>query len=584
MAGHIPRAFIDELLIRLDIVEVIHARVPLKKAGREYKACCPFHTEKTPSFTVSRSKQFYYCFGCGENGSVLSFLMEYENLDFVEAVESFASDLGLEVPRESQNHLNKSAQKKPHRDLYTLMEEVTEFYQLQLKSQPQAMEYLQQRNLDPRVIEQFQLGYAPEQWNRLETQFSPAYSQAQLLETGLLIQKEDTNNCYDRFRERITFPIRDKRGRVIGFGGRIMGDGQPKYLNSPETSLFNKGAELYGLYEARKSTRKLQRLLVVEGYMDVIALAQYKISYAVATLGTATTSTHIQQMFRTVSEVIFCFDGDRAGREAAWRAMENALALLGDDKEIRFLFLPTGEDPDTQIRKVKKEGFEQLIDSAVTLTDYMLDILQKKYNISTREGKAHLLNESAQLLAKLPTGLLKVQLLNTLEKLTNVSADIIEKHRTYADKRIEPTHASRSLSEGEVRLTPVRYAVALLLNEPNLAEEVENPEKMVLYPIKGINFLVKLLEIFEDSPNLTAANLIERFRGSKYEALLIILTKWHPRHSDIQILRQEFQDCLRHIRKMAHENQLESLLHKERVQGLSPQEKNDLKILLSEMH
>jgi DNA primase len=464
------------------------------------------------------------------------------------------------------------------------MDEITTNYQTQAKHNANACSYLAQRDLDTEVIEQFQIGYAPEQWNYLEKRFTPRYSQQQLLDPGVLIQKEDSQNCYDRFRNRIMFPIRDKRGRVIGFGGRVMGDEQPKYLNSPETVLFNKGAELYGLYEARKYTRKLNRLIVVEGYMDVIALAQYGLSYAVATLGTATTETHIQQMFRAVPEIIFCFDGDRAGIDAAWRAMENALALLNDDKEIRFLFLEEGEDPDTQMRKSGKAGFETLINTAITLSDYMLDMLQKKYNISTREGKAHLLNDAAKLLAKLPKSLLKVQLLSALEKLTNVSARIIEQHQHSADKRLEPRQQYQPLSDRDVRLTPVRYAIALLLNDPSLGEMVENLEKIALYPIKGVNFLAKLLEIFEDSPNLTAANLIERFRGSEYEAPLINLIKWQPNSSDKTVFRQEFQDCLRQIRKKAHENQLESLLHKERVEGLSPQEKNDLMILLSEMH
>ena len=585
MAGHIPRTFIDDLLTRIDIIDVIHTRVPLKKAGREYKACCPFHTEKTPSFTVSPSKQFYHCFGCGQHGSALSFLMEYEHLDFVEAIESLAADLNLEVPREAQHHSkHKQIKVKPSGDLYHLMDEITANYQNQLQANHAARTYLAQRDLNPDIIAKFQLGYAPEQWNFLEKHFTPRYTQQHLLDTGVLIEKEDKQKRYDRFRHRIIFPIRDKRGRVIGFGGRVMGDEQPKYLNSPETALFNKGAELYGFYEARKYTRKLSRLIVVEGYMDVLALAQYGLSYAVATLGTATTASHIQQMFRAVPEIIFCFDGDRAGIDAAWRAMENALALLNDDKEIRFLFLPTGEDPDTQIRKSGKTGFETLMNSATTLSDYMLDILQKKYNISTREGKAHLLNDAAKLLAKLPKSLLKTQLLTALEKLTNVSAKIIEQHQHSTDKRTEPSTQLPSLSDRDVRLTPVRYAIALLLNDPSLGEMVENLEKIALYPIKGVSFFAKLLEIFEDSPNLTAANLIERFRGSEYEAPLINLIKWQPNSSDKTMFRKEFQDCLRQIRKKAHENQLESLLHKERVKGLSPQEKNDLMILLSEMH
>lgn len=589
MAGHIPREFIDELLTRVDIIDVINSRVPLKKAGREYKACCPFHNEKTPSFTVSPSKQFYHCFGCGQHGSALSFLMAYEHLDFVEAIESLANTLGLDVPREQGKPQNKVEAARV-RNLYTLMEEASNYYQLQLQSNPEARQYLKERGLDKQAAKLFGIGFSPDRWDAVKTQFSPNYTTPQLLDTGLLIQKEDTGQTYDRFRNRIMFPIRDKRSRVIGFGGRVMGDELPKYLNSPETPIFSKGTELYGFYDARKNTRKLEKLIVVEGYMDVIALAQHDISYAVATLGTATTSEHINQMFRAVPEIIFCFDGDRAGRDAAWRAMENALPLLSDSKEVRFLFLDTGEDPDTQVRKIGKAGFESLLNAATTLTDYMLDTLQQKYNISSREGKAHLLNDAGTLLQAIPECLIKEQLISTMAKLTNVEPSLIKQYKLTAqsgrssDQRAEPRQSSSRLSDREVRLTPVRYAIALLLNEPKLAKSVENPEKIALYPITGVNFLVKLLDIFEYSPNLTAANLIERFRGSEYEAPLINLIKWQPSTDDDAVLEREFQDCLRQIRKKAHENQLESLLHKERVKGLSPQEKNDLMILLSEMH
>ena len=589
MSGYIPREFIDELLSRVDIIDVIHSRVPLKKAGREYKACCPFHNEKTPSFTVSPSKQFYHCFGCGQHGSALSFLMEYEHLDFVEAVESLANSLGLEVPRE-QGKQGKKAATKCSRDLYDLMEEASHYYQLQLKSTQQAVEYLKNRGLDGQTSKQFGIGFSPDSWDAIKSHLSHHYTTRQLLDAGLLIQKEDTGKTYDRFRNRIMFPIRDKRGRVIGFGGRVMGDELPKYLNSPETPIFSKGTELYGFYEARKNTRKLEQLLVVEGYMDVIALAQFGISYAVATLGTATTTEHIRQMFRAVSTITFCFDGDRAGKDAAWRAMENALPLLNDNKEIRFLFLEEGEDPDTQIRKVGKEGFESLLDSAITLTDYLINTLQARHNISTREGKAHLLNDAGSLLKSIPESLIKEQLIATMAKLTNVEPNLIKKHKltaqrySHSDQRIELGQSTSRLSDREVRLTPVRYAIALLLNEPKLVDYAENPEKIAQYSIAGVSFLAKLLEIFEDSPNLTAANLIERFRGSEYEAPLINLTKWRPSTDDEAVLQREFQDCLRQIRKKAHENQLESLLHKERVTGLSPQEKNDLMILLSEMH
>lgn len=515
--------------------------------------------------------------------------MEYEHLDFVEAVESLANSLGLEVPHE-QGKQGKKAATKRNRDLYDLMEEASHYYQLQLKSTPQAVEYLKNRGLDTQTSKQFGIGFSPDSWGAIKSHLSHHYTTRQLLDTGLLIQKEDTGKIYDRFRNRIMFPIRDKRGRVIGFGGRVMGDELPKYLNSPETPIFSKGTELYGFYEVRKNTRKLEQLLVVEGYMDVIALAQFGISYAVATLGTATTTEHIRQMFRAVSTITFCFDGDRAGKDAAWRAMENALPLLNDNKEIRFLFLEKGEDPDTQIRKVGKAGFESLLDSAITLTDYLVNTLQARHNISTREGKAHLLNDVGTLLKSIPESLIKEQLITTMAKLTNIDSNLIKKYKltvqrySHTDQRIELGQSTSCLSDRKVRLTPVRYAIALLLNEPKLVDYAENPEKIAQYPIAGVSFLAKLLEIFEEHPNLTAANLIERFRGSEYEAPLINLTKWRPKTDDKTVLQREFQDCLRQIRKKARENRLESLLHKERVTGLSPQEKNDLMILLSEIH
>ena len=341
MAGRIPQDFIDGLLSRVDVVNLIDSRVPLKKKGREYTACCPFHSEKTPSFTVSMSKQFYHCFGCGVNGNAISFLMEYDHMDYIEAIESLASEIGLDVPREGNY---SSPKKRISKDLYDLMQEATHFFQAQLKAAKSACFYLENRGLSDEITTRFSLGYAPATWDSVLKHLSKTYTPEQIVETGLVIEKENGRR-YDRYRDRITFPIRNRKGQVIGFGGRVMGDEKPKYINSPETDLFHKGSELYGFYEAREATRKLERIIVVEGYMDVIALAQYGISYAVATLGTATTAHHIQQLFRTVPEVIFCFDGDRAGKEAAWRALENALSILSDGKEIRFLFLPEGEDP-----------------------------------------------------------------------------------------------------------------------------------------------------------------------------------------------------------------------------------------------
>jgi DNA primase len=582
MAGMIPRDFIDDLLTRVDIVDVINPRVTLKKKGREYTACCPFHNEKTPSFTVSPSKQFYHCFGCGVHGSAISFLMEYEHLEFVESIETLARSIGVEVPYEKGSKPSEKKQQQ-NKNLYSLLEEVARFYQTRLKCDDIAKNYLQQRELSGEIVARFGVGYAPSGWDTVLNEFSNNYSKQQLLDVGLVIQK-DNGREYDRFRERVMFPIRDRRGRVIGFGGRVIGDGTPKYLNSPETSVFHKGLELYGLYEARNHTRKLDRILVVEGYMDVIALAQHDITYAVATLGTATTPDHITQIFRLVPETIFCFDGDRAGRDAAWRALENALPILRDGKEIRFLFLPTGEDPDTQVRKIGKEAFEQSLDQeSISLTDYMLDHLQKQFNISSREGKSRFLERAGKLLKTMSDSLIKDQLLLDVAKLTSIDPEIL-RTRKIGGSLNEPVQSFSRLKEQEVRVTPIRYAISLLLARPDLAALVDNPEQIMLFDLPGSNLLATLIESIEDNPNINAAALIERWRGTEYEASLTSLIKWQPESDDDEILAQEFQDCLRQIRKQAHEKKLEILLQKDRTGELNNQEKKDLMVLFQEVH
>jgi DNA primase len=590
--GRIPREFIDDLLLRVDIVDVINARVPLKKKGREYTACCPFHNEKTPSFSVSPSKQFYHCFGCGAHGSAISFLMEYEHQEFVESIETLAESLGIPVPREGGGKAPSPEQRQRSKDLYTLMEEASGFYQMQLKSSDKAVSYLKGRELSGEVSKQFKLGYAPEGWNVLEKQFSnnfTQYSQQQLLDSGLLIRNEESNKIYDRYRDRIMFPIHNRKGQVIGFGGRVLGDELPKYINSPETSLFHKGRELYGFYEARKYTQKLQRILVVEGYMDVIALAQFGISYAVATLGTATTQEHIKLLFRAVPEIIFCFDGDRAGREAAWRAVENTLPIMQDGKEIRFLFLPDGEDPDTQVRKIGKQGFEASFDSAISLTDYFVDALHQRFNISSHEGKARFLNEASKLLKIMPESLIKDQLLDKLSALTSIAVATIKAHKQVSQTSDEPqqdfSRQTGRLGNREVQKTPIRYAITLLLFRPKLVQLVENIEQIALSNLPGSDLLTTLIEtiqeIIEKNPNVNAAALLERWRDTDLEAAFASLMKWQPETDDSTILEIEFQDCLRSILKNANALKIEQLIHKERTEGLLQQEKQDLLELLN---
>ena len=370
MAGRIPQAFLDDLLDRVDIVEVIDRRVKLKKSGKNYSACCPFHEERTPSFSVNPDKQFYYCFGCGAGGNALTFLMEYENLEFPQAVENLASNAGMTIPREpSSSGHNAAQQEASTKPLYALMERVSSFYQQQLRNHPQAhgaINYLKARGLSGEIAKQFSLGFAPPGWDSLHSGLGGGNELRELLiKTGMLVKNEN-GKVYDRFRDRVVFPIHDRRGRVIAFGGRVLGDDKPKYLNSPETEIFHKGRELYGLYQARQNTRKLDRILVVEGYMDVIALAQHGIAYATATLGTATSNTHLERVYRLCPEVIFCFDGDEAGRKAAARALEAALPCMEDGRQAKFLFLPEGQDPDDVVRGGGQDHFEALLSHSGT--------------------------------------------------------------------------------------------------------------------------------------------------------------------------------------------------------------------------
>ncbi|MEE9141236.1 MAG: DNA primase, partial [Gammaproteobacteria bacterium] len=411
MSGRIPKHFIDDLITRTDIVEVINARVPLKKAGREYKACCPFHEEKTPSFTVSPDKQFYHCFGCGAHGTAIGFLMDFEHLDFVESVESLAGSLGIEVPREAS-----PTPQKREPDLYETTERAANFYREQLKGNDDAISYLKNRGLTGKIAAEFSIGFALESWDALSEKLGKTPEDSKrLLATGLASRRSD-GSLYDRFRNRIIFPIRDARGRVIGFGGRVIGDDEPKYLNSPETPLFHKGRELYGLFEARKNLRDIERLIVVEGYMDVVGLANKGIRNVVATLGTATTTEHIRRLFRVTEEIVFCFDGDRAGRAAAWRALETALPEMREGRDVRFLFVPEGQDPDSLVREQGAAAFEARLPGAMPLSDFLLNHLEEEIDLSSLEGRARLAERAKPLLRKIPTGVYQQLLTERLAK------------------------------------------------------------------------------------------------------------------------------------------------------------------------
>ena len=585
-SGRIPREFIDDLLTRADIVDVINARVPLKKKGREFTACCPFHNEKTPSFTVSPNKQFYHCFGCGVHGSAISFLMEYEHLDFVEAIESLADSMGIPVPREKGGKgAPNEAQRQRSKDLYTLLDDANHYYQLQLKGSQSAIEYLKGRELSGEISKRFNIGYSLSGWDHLLNHFKGSYPEQQLVDSGLVIKKDD-GKIYDRYRDRIMFPIRNRKGQVIGFGGRVLGDELPKYINSPETTVFHKGRELYGLYEARINTQKLDRIIVVEGYMDVMALAQFGVSYAVATLGTATTEEHIKQLFRAVPEIIFCFDGDRAGKEAAWRALENAMPVMQDGKEIKFLFLPDGEDPDTQIRKIGKDAFEENYQQADSLTAYFVENLHSRFNITSDEGKTRFLKEAAKLLTKMPDTLIKDQLVQRLSDITNVDKKILFQREITSNNPLNNNSANElnsnrsRLNYRSVSQTPIRYAISLLLSEPSLVKLIENIEEIALSKLPGSDLLTTLIEAIQESPDIKPVALLDRWKNTEFETPLIQLMKWQPESDDMAILSDEFRDCLLQIRKQAQEMKIESLLHKERTEGLSDSEKQSLLVYL----
>ncbi|MES2824113.1 MAG: DNA primase [Pseudomonadota bacterium] len=429
MAGLIPQSFIDNMLDRLDIVEVVDSRVKLRKTGKNYSACCPFHDEKTPSFTVSPEKQFFYCFGCGASGNALGFIMDYERLSYPEAIEQLARSVGLDVPREVQTEaqIKREEEKK---SIYSLLEKANDFYQTQLRQHPSkhmAVSYLKGRGLDGKTAKDYGVGFAPPGWDNLLKSLATTDEEKHLLiEGGMLIHHSEEKKLYDRFRHRIMFPIHDTRGRVIGFGGRVLGDDKPKYLNSPETPIFHKGQELYGLFEARLAYRELPRLLVVEGYMDVVSLAQFGIRYGVATLGTACSEDHLNRAFKYTNEVVFCFDGDKAGRNAAHRALEASLTTMADGRTVKFLFLPEGEDPDTLIRQIGSEKFERMIDLAVPLEDFLFDAVAEGLNIRTMEGRATFSKRAAPLLEKLPKSVFRELMFENLATRTGLSRSILQ--------------------------------------------------------------------------------------------------------------------------------------------------------------
>ena len=579
MAYLIPREFINELLTRIDIVELIDRCVPLKKTGSNYSACCPFHSEKTPSFTVSQTKQFYHCFGCGAHGNALSFLMAYSHLEFVEAIEVMAKHLGLTVPQEVG-----VAMQQQHSPLYSLMEKVADYYQQRLALNVKAKDYLTRRGLTEDMLLRFRVGFAPDAWNNLQQNFRPsAQALSEYISSGMLL-KNAQGRIYDRFRNRIMIPIKDNRGRIIGFGGRSLGDEMPKYLNSPETPLFHKGSELYGLYEARQENPNLAFLLVVEGYMDVIALHQFGITNSVATLGTATSARHLQRLFRYASEVIFCFDGDHAGQEAAWRALEVSLPLISDGLQIRFMFLPDGEDPDSFVRKVGTIIFQQHIQQAKPLADFFFERLSAQTNLQTLEGKAKLAKLAQDLLYKIPEGVFQQLMLEKLASLVGMNLQTLSNH--YEQNRPAPPSPTDTETTGtDVKpLSSMQLAIALLLQYPALAQMQSLPELPENINIQGSAILRKLFTSLKANPNLTTGTLLEQWRGTKAEPHLGKLASWELLAPEPDIQSKLLLDALNGILAMEREQRIQALEQKNAQTGLSAPEKEILLNLYKERH
>ncbi|MBP3983722.1 DNA primase [Pseudoxanthomonas helianthi] len=566
--ARIPDAFIDDLLARTDIVEVIGSRVPLKRQGKEYAARCPFHDERSASFTVSPTKQFYHCFGCGAHGTAISFLMNYDRLEFLDAVEELAKRNGMEVPRDTR----QQNQNDDSRDLYAAMEASAKYFQRQLANSEKARAYLDGRGVDEHTRELFGIGYAPEGYSALKDALGTDPRRLALLERGGMFSKNDRGHVYDKFRDRVMFPIADRRGRTIAFGGRVLEkDDGPKYLNSPETPLFHKGRELYGLWQARQSNQKLERLIVVEGYMDVVSLFQFGVTEAVATLGTATTPDHAELLFRNAPDVYFCFDGDNAGRKAGWRALESALPRMKDGRQAFFLFLPDGEDPDTIVRKEGKDAFDARLRQATPLSQFFFDELSKEVNLATLDGKARLAERARPLLAQIPDGAFGDLMKQELARITGIGAQ--------TPAPAPPVRVARALPNAGGKPSLVRSAIVRLLHSPSLALAVEPPYGFANLRHPGVELLVELLDIVQARPEISTGALLEHFAERDELAALQKLAMQQLPGEETH-WRAELLDAVAQLEKQTLQQRLEELQAKHRETGLDEADKYELRALL----
>ena len=559
MAASIPNDFIDDLLNRIDIYDVVSPRVNLKKTGKDYSGLCPFHHENTPSFTVSQQKQFYHCFGCGESGSAIGFLMAFEGLDFVDAVKELAQQAGVDVPMQQ---VNKQRQ-HDRNNLYAITEKVTRIYQQQLKNNTTIIDYLKSRGVDGQTCKTFQIGYAEDRWDGISRRF-PEQQQA-LDRCGML--SHSNHKSYDKFRNRLMFPIHDRRGRVIAFGGRAVdADQQPKYLNSPETDLFHKGRELYGYHLARKHSKE-DVVIVVEGYMDVVALHQHGIKNAVATLGTATSKDHIALLFKTWPKVLFCFDGDRAGQKAAEKALLTALPLYLDDKIIEFLFLPDGQDPDSFVNEQGEPAFRQRMQQATALSQFLLDTISRGIDLKTLDGKAQLHERAQDYLKQLPEGAFQQIMQDKVAQMSGINPSK------------QPRIQRRQHSTGG-QLNPMRRLLALLLNKPDLCEQIPTDFEFTRLPYKGAGIINKVIEIQAGYPQINSAALLEHFRDSDYVSKLKQLMVVYD-HMDDAELDSEMADLIAHLDQLITTAKINHLREKQLQDGLTDREKQQLVTLLT---
>ncbi len=574
--ARIPDAFIDDLLARTDLVELIGARVPLKRQGREYSARCPFHDERSPSFTVSPVKQFYHCFGCGAHGTALSFLMNYDRMEFLDAVEELAKRVGVEVPRDTRVR-NEDGDS---REQYAALDAAAHFFQKQLETSDKARAYLDRRGVDVENRARFGIGYAPDSFDGLKSALGTDERKLALLEKTGMFSRSDSGRVYDKFRDRLMFPIHDRRGRVIAFGGRVFEkDDGPKYLNSPETSLFHKGRELYGLWQVRQAHTRIARLVVVEGYMDVVSLFQFGVTQAVATLGTATTPDHAELLFRNAADVYFCFDGDRAGRGAAWKAVESILPRMRDGRQAFFLFLPDGEDPDSIVRTEGAAGFEQRLQAATTLSEFFFAEQGKDVNLGSLEGKARLAERAKPYLAQIPDGAFRDLMRQRVTELTGVGATPAAATAAPAQRRTaSPPRGGRGAAP---KRSLVRTAIELLLQQPSLVRQMQPPHVFAALRQPGIGLLLELIEVVRERPDIGTGAILEHFAEREESGALaklaiaeVLVAPETWAHEFIGALKSLDMETLRQ-----READLKQRLVEVGLSGLSPAEQDELRSL-----